>query len=77
MGRGALEHLLQGGGKPFETQGGEKPSEVNYQRELKNIIPTHRFATMQVKHTYSGRWKILQGELPEKTRALCNNSTLE
>jgi hypothetical protein len=34
MGRGTLEHMLQGGGKPFETRGGEKPSEVNYQSEL-------------------------------------------
>jgi hypothetical protein len=43
-GQRALEHLLQGGGKPFETRGGGKPSEVNYQREhnsSENIIPTH------------------------------------
>jgi hypothetical protein len=50
MGRGTLEHLLQGGGEPFETQGGEKPSEVNYQREnnsSEDIISNIWFATTQ------------------------------
>jgi hypothetical protein len=54
MGRGALEHLLQGGGEPFETRGDGKSSEVNYQREhnsSEDIIPTHGFATTQVKRT--------------------------
>jgi hypothetical protein len=54
MGRGALEHLLQGVGEPFETQGDGKSSEVNYQREhnsSEDIIPTHGFATTQVKRT--------------------------
>jgi hypothetical protein len=48
------EHLLQGGEEPFEIRGGEKPSGVNYQKEQnssEDIIPTHGFATMQVKHT--------------------------
>jgi hypothetical protein len=48
------EHLLQGGREPFETQGGENCSEVNYQRGLnssEDIIPTQGFAAMQVKRT--------------------------
>jgi hypothetical protein len=53
MGSSAPEHLLQGGGKPFETWGGEKPSEVNYQRPLK-ILSQHPGLQLC---TYSGGGK--------------------
>jgi hypothetical protein len=60
MGRGALEHLLQGGGETFETWGDGKSSEVNYQRELnssEDIIPTWvcNYASKKVLY-YSNKW---------------------
>jgi hypothetical protein len=53
MGRGALERLLQGGGEPFETWRGEKPSEVNYQRghnSSKDIIPIYGLRLREVEN---------------------------